>query len=87
MNQVNGLGLGATDWGGLIQAGAGIFDSVLDSRTAKLSNESAERQLQLQIQAQQEQAVRESEQFHRYLKLGLIGGGIIIAGIVVAKIM
>lgn len=89
MHRLNGLngGLAATDWTGILQAGASIFNSISDSKTSQLNNESAERQLQLQIQAQQEQADREVEQFQRYMKLGLVGGGIILGAIIVAKLI
>jgi hypothetical protein len=69
--------LGAADWGSILQAGASIFSSVSNSRSTKLDNRSAEKQLQLQLQAQKEQ----SEQNAKMLKLLLVGGGVLVAGI------
>jgi hypothetical protein len=62
-----------------ITAGASIFSSVVGSKNQKKAMQSAEKQAQLQLQAQREQAASTE----RLMKLGLIGGGIILAGTLV----
>jgi hypothetical protein len=48
--------LGQTDWGGIVQAGAGIYQSYMGMRTQESANEAAAEQARLQLQAQREAA-------------------------------
>lgn len=83
-HKVNGLG---AEWGSIFQSGAGIFDSIMDSRTANKSNESMERQLELQLQAQREQSQINAARFSQTLKIVMIAGGVLLVGGVIFAVV
>ena len=87
MNNVNKLNGLATDWGAIVTAGAGIFDSFKDARTSEQNNESQERQRQLQLEAQRLNAASSAQQIQQYTKLALIGGWLLIVGIVAVNVI
>lgn len=84
MNSINsthhlqGNGLGS--FVDLFSAGAGLVDSFIDARTERKSDESDERQLQLQLEAQREQAQIDAARFNQILKITMIAGGVLLTG-------
>ncbi len=78
--------LGTTDWGGIIQAGAGIYQSYTGMRTQEKANEAAAQQAQTQLQLQREaaqyNAQASAQSFENTMKiLKVVGFGVLGLGV------
>lgn len=91
MNSINSIHqLGRQELGSFLDvfsAGAGLVDSFVDARAQRESDESDERQLQLQLQAQREQAQMDAARLNQVLKVGMIAGGVLLAGGIVIAVL
>lgn len=81
---LNGNGLGS--FLDLFSVGAGLVDSFVDARAQRKSDESDERQLQLQLQAQREMTQANAERMDKMLKVAMIAGGVLLAGVTIVAI-
>lgn len=91
MNSINSIhqfhrqGLGS--FLDVFSAGAGLVDSFVDARAQRKSDESDERQLQLQLEAQREQAQMDAVRLNQILKVAMIAGGVLLTGGIVIAVL
>ena len=71
----------------IFSAATGLVDSFVEARTERKSDESDERQLQLQIAAEREQAQMEDARLSKLLKFAAIAGSVLLVGVVVVTVI
>lgn len=71
----------------LFSAGAGLVDSFVDARADRKSDESDERQLQLQIAAEREQAQMRDARLSKMLRFAAVAGSVLLVGVVVVTVI
>lgn len=71
----------------VFSAGAGLVDSFVDARADRKSDESDERQLQLQIAAERERAQMQDARLGKILKFAAVAGSVLLVGVVVVSVI